>query len=165
MTSPGLLNLMRNSLNAQVWSFKHPEFLMVAACHSTAQVALYDQAMWDKYQLAKLPGGKFPTNSLIVEKAAQRVDPGNFQDPAGPFSAADNTIPALMRRRAVFMACHNAIWEQAGALIEGGTNPDKLSHEALAAELTNHLVPGVVLTPGAVATLPKLQGAGFRYIK
>ncbi len=25
--------------------------------------------------------------------------------------------------------------------------------------------PGVVLTPGAVATLPELQAAGFHYIK
>jgi hypothetical protein len=35
----------------------------------------------------------------------------------------------------------------------------------LAAELTNHLLPGVVLTPGAVATLPELQRAGFQYAK
>lgn len=39
------------------------------------------------------------------------------------------------------------------------TNPDKLSHEALAAELTNHLIPGVVLTPGAVGTLPDSRPA------
>ncbi|HZI33785.1 MAG TPA: transcriptional initiation protein Tat, partial [Candidatus Binatia bacterium] len=36
-------------------------------------------------------------------------------------------------------------------------------HEALAAELTNHLVPDVVLTPGAVATLLYFQEAGFHY--
>ncbi|MDT7953729.1 MAG: transcriptional initiation protein Tat, partial [Acetobacteraceae bacterium] len=47
------LNLMRNALNAQIWSFKHPDFLVVAECHGTAQVALYDQAMWDKYFLGK----------------------------------------------------------------------------------------------------------------
>jgi len=47
------------------------------------------------------------------------------------------------------MACHNAIWELAAALIETGINPDKLSHPELAAELTNHLVDGAVLTPGA----------------
>ena len=37
--------------------------------------------------------------------------------------------------------------------------------DALAADLTNHLIPGVVLTPGAVATLPELQQAGFYYAK
>jgi hypothetical protein len=45
------------------------------------------------------------------------------------------------------------------------SNPDKLTHEQLAAELTNHLLPGVVLTPGAVGTLPELQRVGFQYAK
>ena len=58
----------------------------------------------------------------------------------GPFSGEDNSIPALMRRGVVFMSCHNAIWEHAGALIKLDLNPDRLSHDALAAELTNHLL-------------------------
>ncbi len=159
------LNLMRNALNAQIWSFKHPDFLVVAECHGTAQVALYDQVMWDKYQLAKLAGGGFKTNTLLEPLNAESADPKNYEDPAGVFSPADNSIPALMRRGVVFMSCHNAIWEQAAGLIKADINPDKLPHEALAAELTNHLVPGVVLTPGAVGTLPELQAAGFHYIK
>jgi len=158
------LNLVRNSLNAQIWSFKHPDFLAVAECHGSAQLALYDQAMWDKYQISKLTGGKFESNTFILPKAAQTANSQNFEDPAGAFSPADNSIPALMGRGVVFMSCHNAIWEQAAVLIEHGVNPDKLSHEALAAELTNHLIPGVVLTPGAVGTLPELQQAGFHYI-
>ena len=158
------LNLMRNALNAQIWSFKHPDFLVVAECHGTAQVALYDQAMWDKYDLGQLTGGKFASNTLLHEKPAESADPANYEDPAGAFSPADNSIPALMRRGVVFMSCHNAIWEQAAGLIKAGANPDKLSHPALAAELTNHLIPGVVLTPGAVGTLPELQAAGFHYI-
>src|ERR1700745_63299 len=48
------LNLMRNSLNTQVFSFRHPDFLAVSATHGTAHLALFDQAVWDKYQLAKL---------------------------------------------------------------------------------------------------------------
>ncbi len=140
-------------------------FLVVAECHGTAQVALYDQAMWDKYQLAKLAGGEFKTNTLLEPLNAESADPKNYEDPAGVFSPADNSIPALMRRGVVFMSCHNAIWEQAAGLIKADINPDKLPHEALAAELTNHLVPGVVLTPGAVGTLPELQAAGFHYIK
>jgi len=159
------LNLMRNALNAQIWSFKHPDFLVVAECHGTAQVALYDQAMWDKYKLSKLAGDKFKTNTLLASQTAEAADPKNYEDPAGVFSPADNSIPAMMRRGVVFMSCHNAIWEQAAALLKDDANPDKLSHEALAADLTNHLVPGVVLTPGAVGTLPELQQAGFHYIK
>src|SRR6266436_1258952 len=157
------LNFIRNSLNSQIWSFKHPEFLTVSVTHGTAQLALYDQATWDKYQLTRLAGEKFKANALIIEQKAAEADPANYEEPAGPFSGADNSIPALMRRGVVFMSCHNAIWEQAAALIKAGVNPDKLSQAALAAELTNHLVDGVVLIPGAGATMLELQQAGFHY--
>src|SRR6266849_10589871 len=42
-------------------------------------------------------------------------------------------------------------------LIATKLNPDELSHNALAAELTNHLITGVVLTPGIGGTLAELQ--------
>lgn len=157
------LDTMRNALNTQIWSFKHPDFLAVSATHGTAHLALYDQVMWDKYQLTGLAGATFKTNTLIEDRKAASADPTNFEDPAGAFSPADNSIPALMRRGVVFMSCHNAIWEQAAALIKTNVNPDKLTHEALAAELTNHLIPGVVLTPGIGGTLPELEQAGFYY--
>jgi hypothetical protein len=157
------LSFMRNSLNTQVWSFKHPDFLTVSVTHGTALLALYDQAMWDKYQLTRLAGEKFKNNTLIIEQKAAAADPANYEDPAGVFSSEDSSIPALMRRGVVFMSCHNAIWEQAAALIKADVNPDKLSHAALAAELTNHLVDGVVLIPGAGGTMPELQQVGFHY--
>lgn len=157
------LNLMRNSLNAQIWSFRHPDFLAVSATHGTAHLALLDQAMWDKYGLARLIGDKFKTNTLIVEQKAGSADPGNVQDADGAYSGHDNSIPALQRRGVVFIACHNAIWEVSERLIGSGANPDKLSLEAMAAELTNHLIPGAVLSPGAVATMLELQMAGFHY--
>jgi hypothetical protein len=159
------LNLMRNALNSQIWSFKHPDFLAVSVTHGTAQLALFDPAMWDKYQLTRLAGEDFTTNTLIIERKAATADPANYEDPAGPFSGEDNSIPALMRRGVVFMSCHNAIWEQAAALIKLDINPDNLSHAALAAELTNHLVDGAVLIPGATGTLPELQQVGFHYAK
>jgi intracellular sulfur oxidation DsrE/DsrF family protein len=157
------LNLMRNALNSQIWSFKHPDFLAVSVTHGTAQLALYTQAIWDKYRLTSLAGDEFKTNTPIVERKSAAADPVNYEDPAGPFSGEDNSIPALMRRGVVFMCCHNAIWEQAAALIKAGVNPDKLSHAALAAELTNHLVDGVILIPGAGGTMLELQQVGFHY--
>lgn len=157
------LNLMRNALNSQIWSFKHPDFLAVSVTHGTAQLALYDQAMWDKYRLTSLAGDEFKTNTLLTERKSAAADSVNYEDPTGPFSGEDNSIPALMRRGVAFMSCHNAIWEHAGALIKFDINPDKLSHAALAAELTNHLVDGAVLIPGAAGTLPELQQAGFHY--
>jgi hypothetical protein len=57
------------------------------------------------------------------------------EDPNSVFGAAGNTIPALQQRGVVFMACHNAIWEHTAKLLEKGINPDRRSHEAIAAEL------------------------------
>jgi len=156
------LNLMRNAVNAQVFSFKHPDFLAVSATHGTAHLALFDQPTWDKYQLAKLAGEGFKTNTLIVPKHVSS-NPADFEDPASVFGPAGNTVPTLQSRGVVFLACHNAIWEITGKLLSEGVNPDHLSHEAVAAELTNHLIDGIVLTPGVVATIPELQQTGFHY--
>ena len=120
--------------------------------------------MWDKYWLAEMAGGDFKTNTLIVRKAAPS-ELSDFQDPRSTFGPAGDTIPALRSRGVVFMACHNAIWEITAKLLAKDVNPDRLSHEAIAAELTNHLIDGVVLTPGIVATIPELQQAGFHYAK
>jgi hypothetical protein len=157
------LNVMRNSLNAQVWSFRHPDFLIVSATHGTAQLALFEPAIWEKYQLAKLTGGKFQSNTLVAEQKGATADPKDYENPDGAFSPHDNSIPALQRRSVVFLACHNAIWEFAEKLIATEVNPDHLSHDALAAELTNHLIAGAVLTPGMVGTLVELQRSGFNY--
>ncbi|MBI0537003.1 transcriptional initiation protein Tat [Roseomonas sp. KE2513] len=159
------LNLMRNSLNAQIWSFRHPDFLAVSATHGTANLALLDQAVWDKYQLTNLAGERFASNTLIVERQAPSPGARSHQDPEGPFSSRFNSIPALQRRGVVFTACHNALWETAEKLVAAGVNPDRADVPTVAADLTNHLVPGVILTPGAVGTLPELQSAGFEYAK
>jgi hypothetical protein len=157
------LNLMRNMLNTETISFKHPDFLIVSATHASAHFALYDETIWEKYQITKLAGDKFKTNTAIVEKKGASSDPSDFQSATGIFSPDNISIPALMRRGAVFMGCHNAIWEQARILISKDLNPDKLSQEALTAELSNHLIPGAILTPGVIATLLELQKSGFEY--
>jgi hypothetical protein len=159
------LNLMRNTLNAQIWSYRHPNFLAVSATHATAHLALLDQAMWDKYQLTKLTGGKYERNSFLNEQKGAAADPADYENPDGVFSPHNNSIPALQRRGVVFMACHNAIWETSEKLIAAEVNPDKLPLDAMAAELTNHLIPGAVLTPGAVGTLPELAAVGFSFAK
>jgi intracellular sulfur oxidation DsrE/DsrF family protein len=130
-----------------VFSFGHLDFLAVSATHY-------------KYGLAKMAGGDFKTNTFIVQRAAPS-ELSDFENPKSVFGPAGNTIPALQSRGVVFMACHNAIWEMTGKLLAKGVNPDRLSREAMAAELTNHLVDGVVLTPGIVATIHELQQAGF----
>jgi len=156
------LNEMRNSINTQIFSFGHKDFLEVSATHGTAHLALFDEMMWEKYQLAAIAGAKFQSNSLIVPKAAPAAL-SDKEDPDSPFGPLGDTVPALQERGVVFLACHNAIWDLAERLITSGKNPDHASHEVLAAELTNHLTDEVVLTPGIAGTILELQQAGFRY--
>jgi hypothetical protein len=164
LTGPWL-NLMRNSLNAEIWSFRHPDFLCVSATHGPAHLALYDQGTWDKYQLAKIAGGNVTRNTYVELPPAAAHDPADFQALEGAFSSKNNSITFLQRRGAVFLACHNAIWELSERLAANGQNPDHLGVDGIAAELTNHLIPGIVLTPGAVATAIELQRVGFLYCR
>ncbi len=158
------LNLMRNALNAQIWSFQHSDFLCVSATHGSAHMALYDDFIWHKY-LRTFTRGKWDRNIWLAAPPAAHGNPADFENPQGPFSPHDNSITVLQRRGAVFLACHNAIWELTMGIRKRGINPDHLDHAHMAAEFTNHLIPGVVLTPGVVGTLPELQLAGFHYIK
>jgi intracellular sulfur oxidation DsrE/DsrF family protein len=159
------LNTMRNALNTEIWGFKHSDFLCVSATHGPAHLALYDDATWEKYGLAKIAGGNVTHNSFVAIPSGMEQDSGNFQNPNGVFSPRSNSIQSLQRRGIVFLACHNAIWELADRLSAASTNPDKLSLDALCADLTNHLISGVVLTPGAVGTLVELASAGFAYVR
>lgn len=159
------LTTMRNSMNNQIWSFRHPDFLCVSATRGAPLLALYDDTMWEKYGLAKLTDGKLTRNSLLTAPPAASLDPADYLNPHGAFSSSADSIQSLQRRGAVFLACHNAIWGQGERLIAMGVNPDKLSAEAMCAELSNHLVPGVVIIPGAVGTMVELATAGFSYIR
>ena len=158
------LSAMRNSLNNEVFSFRHPDFLLVSATRGSALLALYDDALWEKYGLGKLGGGG-TRNRFFLAPPAAYLNPANYQNPEGAFSARANSVQALQRRGAVFMACHNAIWGLCAHLVAGGINPDKLSPEQMCAEFTNHLVPDVILIPGAVGTLAELGAAGFSYCR
>jgi hypothetical protein len=155
------LNVMRNAVNSQVWSFGHPDFLVVSATHGTAHLSLFTPVIWEKYQLTRLTGGKMTNNTLMEDQTGAAAL--NYEDPEGVFSAHDNSIRALQRRGVVFLACHNAIWEIAQKLITTNVNPDNLSHEALAAELSNHLIDNIILTPGIAGTLAELHRSGFGY--
>ena len=159
------LNVMRNAINSQIWSFRHPDFLCVSATHGSAQFALYDETIWEKYGLAKLAGSGVTKNKWTEATPASARDAADYQNADGPFSPRANSVQGLQRRGAVFLACHNAVWELCERLIGTSVNPDHLSAPAMCAELSNHLLRSVILTPGAVGTLVELASAGFAYAR
>lgn len=58
-------NLMRNALNMQIWSFRHPDFLVVSSTYGVGHLALSNQSAWDKYRLAAPTDGSLEFNTLI----------------------------------------------------------------------------------------------------
>jgi hypothetical protein len=157
------LELMDNAITAEVFSFHHPDFLAVSATHGTTGLALFDQAAWDKYKISTIAPGKIARNSFIVDKG-NGGDPADIQKQDGVYGGDAVSIPYLLRRGAVFLMCHHAIWEGAKGLHASGVNPDKLSIEELAADLTNHVLPQAIVVPGLVATIAELETAGYAYI-
>ncbi|MFX1675278.1 hypothetical protein PWR63_24020 [Paraburkholderia sp. A2WS-5] len=63
------------------------------------------------------------------------------------------------------MTCHNAIWELAETLHEDCTKraitPTSIAIDALAADLTNHVIPEAIVAPGIMATVLELRQLGF----
>ncbi|ATI80025.1 thiosulfate dehydrogenase [Sphingobium yanoikuyae] len=155
------LNLMREAVNGQVFAHGHPDFLPVAAVHGTAHLALFNQAMWERYGLAANAGGQISRNVFVAGRAGtspaddrQKVD--------GFYGAGNNNIASLQRRGAVMVACHDSIHAIARGIVSkaGAGSPDQI-----AADLTNNLIDDVVLVPSVVAYIVELQEAGFTYAK
>ncbi|KQO59011.1 hypothetical protein ASF24_14230 [Methylobacterium sp. Leaf86] len=157
------LNLMREAISGQVFSHGNPGFLAVAAIHGSAHLALFDQVAWDTHGLAALSGGKATKNTFASPKPGT-TSADDIQNVAGYYGPDNNNIHTLQERGAVFVACHDSIHAIARAVRERGGGSGS-SSDAVAADLTNHLVPGAVLVPSVVAFLVELQRAGFTYAK
>jgi hypothetical protein len=158
------LTQMRNTLNAEVWAFGRTNFLIAAAPHGPAGYLLLTNAAWKKYDIAALTNGAFERNTVLKDPRYTRADVEEPENTTGLYSAVGGDfIPVLQKRGAVFLACHNALWELAETLIARGVNPDGASTGQLVADLTASLIPGVITTPGNEAAIGMLQRAGFGY--
>ncbi|WP_407525992.1 transcriptional initiation protein Tat [Methylobacterium oryzisoli] len=157
------LNLMREAMTGQVFAHDNPGFLAVAAVHGSAHLALFDQVAWDTHNLASLAGNAASRNSYFHRKPG--TSPADsLQSINGYYGPENNNICTLQERGAVFVACHDSIHAIARIVHQrdGGSGP---SADMIAADLTNHLVPGAVLVPSVVAFLVELQRTGFTYAK
>jgi hypothetical protein len=157
------INLMREAINGQVFAHGNVDFLAVAAVHGNAHLALFTQTAWDKYRLNQIGGGPSNINRFIIEKSG--VSPrDHLEDVNGFYGPQNSNILSLQRRGAVFLGCHDSIHAMARYLHQTVGNTDT-SPDVIAADLTNSLIPGVVLVPSVVAFLVELQRAGFTYSK
>src|SRR5258708_38229668 len=99
--------------------------VVIEVRYRTAAIALSRRTVWIRSTLseemkcamgAATQAGADARGCSVTIITGRRT--AHFEDPACTFSPEDNSIPALMRRGVVFMSCHNAIWEQAAALIK-----------------------------------------------
>jgi len=157
------LNLMREAVNGQVFAHGNPGFLAVAAVHGSAHLALFDDHAWETYGLARLAGGAPVSNTFFAANPKMsRSD--DLQNLKGYYGPDNNNIATMQERGMAFVACHDSIHAIARNVrhLDQGTIAGA---DALAAELTNHLIPGAVLVPSVVAFLAELQRVGFTYAK
>ena len=111
------LNLMRNSMNAHIWSFDHPDSLSTSATHGSAVPAIFDEAIWGKYRFASLADR---TNNFLEDPVASHRNLANLEAPDGASCPMGN-IAVLQHRRAVLSRYHNAIWNYLGILSRPGS--------------------------------------------
>ncbi len=110
LTGPWL-NVMRNAINAEIWSFRHPDFLCVSATHGPAQLSLYDDAMWEKYGLAKIASGNVTHNSFVAAAPLADQDRKTTTTRTAFSPRTATTSKPCSGAALVFTACHNAVWE------------------------------------------------------
>ena len=166
LTGPWL-NAMRNSMNTQIWGFKEPNFLCrFGDPRRCAQLALYDQATRDKYQLPQnSPAEMSPATHFIIAPPAPSHDPGISIRPRRPVlvPAKKHRGAAGARRRVLGMPQRD-LGARRTAPARSKIPPTICrSMTGSPRNSSNHLIPDVVLTPGAVATPVNLQQAGFAY--
>jgi intracellular sulfur oxidation DsrE/DsrF family protein len=154
------LSLMREAINGQVFAHGNRDFLAVSATHGSAHLSLFSQAAWDEHNLALLTDGRFASNSFIREKpGASLAD--DLQNQDGFYGPSNNNIVSLQLRGVVFLACHDSI----NAIARQLHSRNGVPADIIAANLTNSLIPNVVLVPSVVAFLVELQSVGFTYFK
>jgi len=83
---------------------------------------------------------------------------------AGFYGPANNNVISLQRRGAVLIACHDSIHAISRTLQASASLPTA-SADKIAADLTNNLIPNVILVPSVVSFMVDLQSRGFTYAK
>lgn len=123
----------------------------------TMALGLQD-AMWAKYKLGEALNIIDPaTNAPLVRNWFAHPQPG---DPVADGSP-ESSIDALLKRGVVFLLCNNAVQRWSGRLEKQGLGTAAEIH----ADLTSHVVPGVVIVPNVLIAMTKAHERGFGYAR
>ena len=157
-----LLGAVMNALNGYQFGYaiKPERIALAVVAHGAANVLLYDDAAWAKYNLGatfgvKDPSGTTITSNIFAPPDATFTMTDDPNDPHGSYHRA--FIGSLQTRGVVFTVCNTALWEQAQTIAASAPGD---SVETIAQFLRSHLVPGAILVPSGISTIGLLQ---YRY--
>jgi intracellular sulfur oxidation DsrE/DsrF family protein len=166
---PGVLNNVKNSLNALQFGFGYdPKRISIATVnHGPSVTYTYSDYIWTKYSIGDFfdfkdaSGNRIATNVFLPRKFPATAS----TDPSLDNSVyQDSGIEALQARGVVFLTCHTAVEEQARQLIKAGKAPAGMTPADVAGDILSHLIPGAIVIPGGVGVLAVMQGKyGYTY--
>ena len=123
----------------------------------TTPLGLQD-AMWAKYRLGAALNLTDPTTTApLVRNWFAHPQPG---DPVAD-GTPNSSIEALQRSGVVFALCNNALLRWSGRLEKQGLGTAADIH----ADLTTHVLPGVIVVPTVLITMTKAHERGFGYAR
>jgi len=147
-----VIHYMRNSLDGYERGFGEPPgSLRVAAVFYGRGVALtLDDVAWRTYRLAE----------ALKKDGEVITSPQRDANPYWHSLGNDNSLEALAKRGALYMACNNALHGLA-ALI--ASNEPGAQASDIYADVRKRLVPGTILVPAGVAALNAAQEARYTF--
>jgi intracellular sulfur oxidation DsrE/DsrF family protein len=145
----------KNYINGMVHGYGLPadQVRAVVVCRGSALALLLGDDMWKAYKL----GERYKVTDPATGSPAVR-NLWHTGDPAHEILYEDS-VKAIQERGAIMLACNNALNHFASNLSKasGRTQPEVL------AELTQGLLPGVIVVPAAVAAINRAQDKGCSY--
>ncbi|MHB0948992.1 MAG: hypothetical protein ACYC3Q_04030 [Gemmatimonadaceae bacterium] len=132
------------------------EVNLVIGVHGTGIPLVLTDDVWAKYRIGEQYGIVDPATGGPARRNLY-ID-ANLQ-PKGPVDK-DQTVEALRKRGVVFLVCRNTIAGATKKLVGAGLGTPEQVH----ADLTNGIIPGVVIVPAIMVAFTQMQERGIAYV-
>ncbi len=146
-----------NTLNA-AYNVKDGEINTVGTFYGVPDATTlfaFNDSMWAKYKMGVALKFNDHKTKQPATRNVWRTDP----EIMGLMVAPPASIEALQKRGALFLLCNNALNIWSNLLAQA----NKVEQPAVLADLKANMLPGVVLTPGMVVAIQKIQDKGIAY--
>jgi intracellular sulfur oxidation DsrE/DsrF family protein len=143
----------RNFLNTQreAYAQRDADSSVLVGLNGRAVGMFYNDAMWAKYNVAKVLGMTHARNPWASPLPGSGVP-------------ATDLIEALVQRGVQFLVCNNSLRMGAVRFHPDGAQSSEQTRAAFYEEAKQSLVPGVQIVPAMIITLQQAQKRGCSYV-